>query len=76
MTAAECPHSIALDPAFCVLCKEAAYGAEPVPTTEPDGPAFAAHFDGQCPSCNLPVRPGERVRKWTDQLYRHERCMP
>lgn len=42
----------------------------------PEGPVFEARHGGQCPDCNLPVRPGERVRKWTNQRYYHEDCSP
>lgn len=64
--AGECQHG--LEAAWCSLCKAPAPAAP-----EPPGPAIVAQHDGHCPSCNLPVRAGEMIRKDFDRWV-HDGC--
>lgn len=67
MTAmAECIHG--LEPAWCSICRTSPHE---IRDAEPIGSGFTAQFDGHCPDCNLPVRPGESIRRWSDDSYRH-----
>jgi len=67
----ECIHG--LGPiAACTICngrerREAAVNAEQPRT-------FPARFDGQCPSCNLPIQVGQRIAWLPDRPVTHEEC--
>jgi hypothetical protein len=46
----------------------------PNPTVEA---RFAAMYEGQCPSCNLPIQIGQPIARLSDSTYVHQgSCEP
>lgn len=71
----ECPHSPALTPDTCSLCKQADQPDRSRHLTN----TFPARYDGQCPGCNLPISVGQIiVMAWTgedgDRKAYHKGC--
>lgn len=66
----ECIHL--LNPATCTICN----GRERREReTHTEGRReFPAKYEGQCPTCNLPIRVGDTVAWRTGEPARHARC--
>ena len=73
LTETECIHG--MDPAWCSLCKAPIVGESKADILIDNGP-YQARYDGQCPSCDLPIHEGQLIYRWTDERYRHEGCTP
>lgn len=68
-----CTHGMPT-PSACVDCMDEGNIAPPPrpPALAPEtGRSFTARFDGQCPGCNLPTRPGDWIVKMNDGTYQH-----
>ena len=70
-----CPHGMP-SPASCFECMED--GNLPLPpltvAEEPDGPVSPAVFPGQCPVCEFPIVPGDRIVHTTRDRWLHSGC--
>ena len=65
----ECPHSIALTRDTCSICIEGPRTAEIQVT--PVGPPLEAKYIGTCPCCHFPIRPGQLIRRYSNDRYYH-----
>lgn len=71
-----CPHGEP-HPSACPECVDTT--PVPAPVEEPErasGYAFEARWPGQCPGCDLPISPGQSVKRTSRRRYFHERCTP
>lgn len=71
-----CTHGMP-SPASCIVCMDDGNIALPPERTtllHPAGPAFTARHQGRCARCDELIEPGETIRRWDDDLYRHEDC--
>lgn len=66
---AECVHE--MDERWCATCKRGPLRPEPPPTIEA---TFTARFDGECPSCGLPIARGQVVHRLSNDRYVHQGC--
>ena len=65
----ECKHG--LDPRWCSLClQHGPAKPEPVEVVA----VFRARYDGDCPACDLPIRPGEMAAKLSNERTVHKWC--
>lgn len=76
VVATACPHGEP-HPSACPECVD----TTPVPAQaeEPErssGYAFGAKWPGQCPGCDLPISPGQSVKRTNRKRYFHEGCTP
>jgi hypothetical protein len=65
----ECLHG--MNPAWCSHC----LARSRPPVVPVPGPPFLARVDGHCSGCNLPIHPGQVIRR-AGARYLHERCEP
>lgn len=75
-SASPCRHGMPT-PASCIDCMDDGNIALPPQRTtrlHPAGPAFTARHQGRCARCDEPIEPGDTIRRWDDDLYRHEDC--
>jgi hypothetical protein len=73
----DCTHGMPT-PASCVTCMEDG-NLPPAPRPEPDHvvATLRAQYEGQCPSCNLPIQVGAIVHKLEpSERYVHTGCAP
>lgn len=70
---ADCEHGMP-KPSTCIQCmNDDGLGAEP-PAPVAVEYVFEAKWSGQCPECNLPTVPGQRLAAMTNGRYVHEAC--
>lgn len=63
------------NPNTCVDCM---YEGKQAPAPKVETPkiesVFTANYEGQCPTCNLPISVGQRIARMSNDRYIHFAC--